>query len=157
MDLIKKIESSIEILSNPEEKVFNFDKEVELLKELKIFLEKSAQEGNIIDEYNRQVCEFKNRITTLMTEKGDVEKNYVECKSELSGFYALLQKEISGKMKILGYSEEEINKISDVNNFKELCEFRERILYEFDKKFAINNSVSENHNQPTIKFTEFKL
>ena len=51
MNLIQKIDDSISSLNDPENNVFDFDKELELLNELKPIIEKFFND-QVVSEYN---------------------------------------------------------------------------------------------------------
>ena len=157
MKLIERIENSIAILENPESGVFSFDEEAELLYELKGMLEKRDEESNVIESNNKEIAELSRTVSALREEKDELEKRYAGSKNELGEFYGLMEKELSGKMKVLGYSEEEVRRVVEIDTFQEVCEVRNRVLYEFDKKFNGKTVVKETPKQTVIKVTNFKL
>ena len=116
MKIIERIENSIAILEEPESGVFSFDEEAELLYELKGVLEKRDEEGNVIESNNNEIAELSRTVSALREEKDELEKRYACSKNELGEFYALIRKEVSGKMKVLGYSEY-LDPIEYVNSF----------------------------------------
>ena len=60
-------------------------------------------------------------------------------------------------MKVLGYSDEEVRRVVEMDTFQKVCEMRNRVLYEFDKKFNSETVVKETPKQTVIKVTNFKL
>ena len=157
MKLIEKIENSIAILEEPESGVFGFDEEAELLYELKGVLEKRDEERNVIESNNNEIAELSRTVSALREEKDELEKRYAGSKNELGEFYGLMEKELSGKMKVLGYSDEEVRRVGEMDTFQKVCEMRNRVLYEFDKKFNSETVVKETLRQAVIKVTDFKL
>lgn len=157
MKIIERIENSIAILENPESGVFSFDEEAELLYELKGVVEKRDEERNVIESNNKEISELSRTVSALRQEKDELERKYAVSKNELGKFYTLIQKELSGKMKVLGYGEEEVRMVAEMDTFQKVYEMRNRVLYEFDRKFNGETVVKETPKQTVIKVTNFKL
>lgn len=157
MDLIERIGVSIESLQDPEGKVFDFDKEIELLLKLKTFLINHSNEQNVIDNYKKRIEELDETISVLECEKSELKKKCEESKSELGKFFTLMKNEISGKMRLLGYPEDEMKRVSEMSKFSEICELREKVLLEFDVKFKVKQVVKDTPKKELINYSKFKI
>lgn len=157
MDLTERIGVSIESLQDPEGKVFDFDKEVELLLKLNNFLINHSNEQNVIDNYKKQIKELNNTISVLEGEKLELKKKCEESRSELEKFFTLMKNEISGKMRLLDYPEDDMERISEMNKFSEICDLREKVLREFDVKFKVKQMVKDTPKKELINYSKFKI
>ena len=157
MDLIERINVSIESLQDPEGKVFDFDKEIELLLKLKNFIINHSNEQNVIDNYKKQIEELDETISVLEGGNSELENRCEEIRNELEKFFTLMKNEISGKMKLLGYPEDEMKRVSEMNKFSEICDFREKVLREFDLKFKVKQVVKDTPKKELINYSKFKI
>ncbi len=157
MDLIERIGVSIESLQDPEGKVFDFDKEIELLLKLKNSLINHSNEQNVIDNYKKRIEELDEIISVLECEKSELKKKCEESKSELGKFFTLMKNEISGKMRLLDYPEDEMKRVSEMSKFSEICELREKVLLEFDVKFKVKQVVKDTPKNELINYSKFKI
>ena len=157
MDLAEIIDVSIESLQDPESKVFDFDKEVELLFELKKVLNKNLNDQNVIGNYKKQIEELNKITSVLRGERSEFEEKYEDNRRELDKFSTLVKNEISGKMRVLGYLEKEIEQVSEMNKFSEICELRERVLREFDMKFKVEYVVKDTPKKELLNYSIFKV
>ena len=157
MDLAERINFSIDSLRYPEEKVFDFDKEVELLFELKKVLNEHLNNQNVITNYNKQVEVLNKTTSFLKDQREELEKKYNETISELNKFCELMQDEISGKMRLLGYPEKEIERVSRMNSFSEIFDLREKVFREFDVKFEVKYAVKDTPKKGILNYSIFKI
>jgi len=157
MDLMERIGESIEELKKPESKVFDFDKEIELLVELKKVVKEHSSKQSVIDGYKIKVEEMKKTVSSLIVEKEVSETKYNGCISEVNKFYALMQNEIASKMRLLKYTDAEISRVSRIRNFSELCNLREKIFHEFDVKFKVQYVADDSPGNETLDYSMFKV
>lgn len=157
MDLAERIDVSIESLQDPESKVFDFDKEVELLLKLKNVLNIHKNEKNVIDNYKKQIEELSETISVLEGENSELGNRCEEIISELEKFFTLMRNEISGKMRFLEYPEDEMKRVSEMNKFSEICDLREKVLREFDVKFKVKQVVKDTPKKELINYSKFKI
>ena len=68
-----------------------------------------------------------------------------------------MKKEITGKMRLLGYNESEMGQVSEMNKFSEICELREKILRKFDMKFKLKQVVKDTPEKESINYSKFKI
>jgi hypothetical protein len=144
MNLIQKIDASIDSLSNPENNVFSFDNELELLKELKPIIEKFFNDQNV-SSYN-----INNNIDIISNNKLKDEIGRLE------QFQNFIIKEITDKMKILEYPLQQIFSISKLNDFNSLISVRDKIFKEFDSKFCPSRIIPELPESNLNPFSVFK-
>jgi D-serine dehydratase len=145
MDLIQKIDASISSLNDPENNVFDFDKELELLNELKPLIEKFSND-QIVSSYNINNNIDINNNNILQDEIGRLEQ-----------FQNFIIKEITDKMKILEYPLKQIFSISKLNDFNSIINIRDKIFKEFDSKFCISRIIPEFSEENSNPFLMFKL
>jgi len=157
VDLAERIDVSIESLQDPESKVFDFDKEVELLLKLKNVLNIHKNEKNVIDNYKKQIEELSETISVLEGENSELGNRCEEIISELEKFFTLMRNEISGKMRFLEYPEDEMKRVSEMNKFSEICDLREKVLREFDVKFKVKQVVKDTPKKELINYSKFKI
>lgn len=153
MDLMTRITKNIETLRNPEEDIFSFDDTTELLLEITDNLKSISNEKNVLKEESEGL---KSTVASLTAEKGELEKDYNECRDDLTAFVKIFQEETVRKMKLLGYADDEIEKVYGIDNFKELHKLRESVFSEFDAKFTVNTEVKTTPERYTLKITDFK-
>jgi len=157
MNLIQKINDSIESLNDSENNVFDFDKELELLNELKEFVNKHINDKNFIENYRTKVEELNKTISNLISEKESLEDKYNECSEELDKFIKLMQSEIIGKMGLLDYLEDEINLVLEIKNFSGIYNLREKIFREFDIKFEVKTTIKDSPRNEIVDYSLFKV
>jgi len=156
MDLIERIDESIESLKDPENKVFDFDKQLDLLLELKNFVKEHSISHNVINQYKTKIENLTKTVSSLIVEKEVFATKHNECMNEVDKFYRLMQDEISSKMRSLNYTNAEIDRVSRIRNFSELSNLRDKILHEFDVKFKVQYTMEtpskkETHRLFTIQ------
>jgi hypothetical protein len=144
MDLIQKIDDSIESLNDPENNVFDFDNELELLKELKPIIEKFFN-GQNVSYYNNN----ENLVIYNNKFKDEI--------SHLEQFQKFIIKEITDKMKILQYPLKQIFSIYKLNDFYSIINVRSKIFNEFDSKFCISRFIPELPESNPNPYSMFKL
>ncbi len=157
MNFIQKIDDSIESLNDPENKIFDFDKELELLNELKEFVNKHINDKNFIENYKTKVEELNKTISNLISEKESLEDKYNECSDELDKFIKLMQSEITGKMGLLDYLEDEINLVLEIKDFSGIYNLREKIFREFDIKFEVKTTIKDSQRNEIVDYSLFKV
>jgi len=143
MDLSEKIDVSIEHLKESEEQVFDFDKELELLLEVKKFVNEQLKVKNTAENYKTKNENLNKSLSDLRDEKTELQKKYNEVERELGRFCTFMQNEISAKMKLMEYSEGEIERVSSIKEFSELCSIRDKVFRKFEVKFRIQYMVKD--------------
>ena len=157
LDLTERIDESIESLKDPNGKVFDFNKEQELLLELKKVVKEHSRNQNVINHYKTKVEDLNKTVSSLMVEKEVFAAKNNESINEVNKFYELMQNEIASKMRSLKYPVHEIEHISEIRNFSELTGLRDKILHEFDVKFKVQYIVSDSPGKKTIDYSLFKI
>ena len=157
LDLTERIDEIIESLKNPESKVFDFDKEQELLLELKKVVKEHSRNQNVINHYKTKVEDLNKTVSSLIVEKEVLETKNNESINEVNKFYELMQNEIASKMRSLKYPVHEIEHISEIRNFSELTSLRDKILHEFDIKFKVQYVVDDLPEKETPDYSMFKV
>ncbi len=157
LNLTERIDLSIESLKDPNGEVFDFDKEQELLLELKKVVKEHSENQNVINHYKTKVEDLNKTVSSLIVEKEVFAAKNNESINEVNKFYELMQNEIASKMRSLKYPVHEIEHISEIRNFSELIGLRDKILHEFDIKFKVQYVVDDLPKKKTPDYSMFKV
>ena len=157
MDLLEKIDVSIEALEDPENNIFDFDREIELLSVLKKLIAGKINEKYIIEKDKIEIEKLNKYIKVIESKKSAQEVRIKEVESEQNNFRNLILKETLSKMRLLDYPDDEIVNISEKKAFSEICKLREKIFIEFDTRFMIDQKVKDTSKKGILNYSSFKV
>ncbi len=156
MDLLEKIDVSIKSLEDPENNIFDFDREIELLDGLKKLIAGQINEKDIIERDKKEIEKLNKHIKVIENKNSTLEVRIKGAESELDNFRNLILKEILSKMRLLDYPDDEIVNGSEKKAFSEICKLREKIFIEFDMRFKISQMVKDTPKKEILNYSLFK-
>ncbi len=156
MNIIERIDESIDILTNLSGKYVNFNSELSLLNDIKKLLEIEPKEQKAIESYEKKVEELNAKVSVLEKRKAEVENNLKERNEELDKFRKDVLKELYPKMKMMGYSVSQLDFASKIETFEGLDGLREKIFYDYYKKFRYGYNI-DNEPLSKIRYAAFKV